>query len=233
MSTPDGEEVQAEGFVIAKTTYYNGTTNLYIAGSQSDEKSTTAEGYYVYNYECSQDEYNKLVVNHPEQIFTYVTVAGTKASYAGMQEIIDAKVTIESSDATFGSLYIHSGEGAGVPLDVVQEQYMAAAFFGTLKVKEYTTTDQNATVAENKAYGYKGDTPTDDLYFILEDEAGNELSCCVEAYVDYSAFGSDHKKELYQNVMSLQVGDTVEVSGFLYWWNGPNPHIIQIQKVNP
>lgn len=233
LSTPDGEEVKAAGYVISKTTYYNGTTCLYVAGTQTNSDFTAAEGYYVYNYSCTLEQYNQLVVNANQNTYTYVTITGTKASYAGMQEIIDATVTIGTGSNSPVPLLINTGFGAssnGVTLDNVQEQFIGVLFNGTFKVKEYTTTDQNATVGESKAYGYKGDTPTDDLYFILEDAYGNELSCCIEAYVDYSVFGESHKSTLYSQVMGLQIGDTINVSGFLYWWNGPNPHIFVINK---
>ena len=215
MSTPDGENVNVSGYLVAKTTYYNGTTNLYLTSKDG------SEGYYVYNYECTQEQFNALVYNSTNPI--EVAVSGVKASYAGMQEIIDATVTITGNSYKIDSIQF-------TDLSNLNENFMCSIFVTTLTVKEYPAQAENSgtTVSANKAYAYKGDEPTDDLYFILVDANGNELSCCVEAYIDYSQYTPTFKDGLYNAVKSLQVGDVVSVSGFMYWWNGANPHIISI-----
>ena len=216
MSTEDGEEVEVYGFLISKTTYWNGT-NLYLAGSQA------GEGYYVYEYACSQEVFDTLVVNLNDPI--YVKVNGTKASYAGMQEIIDATVTIVETEKTMNGLEIEN-------IGEINENLMSSAFVGEFEVVSFTTTDNNVTIAENGAYGYKGDEPTDDLYFNVKDENGNILRCCVETYVDYEAIGGvTYKPLLYTNVQELSVGDKVRIQGFMYWWYGANPHIVSVEVI--
>ena len=34
--------------------------------------------------------------------------------------------------------------------------------------------------------------------------------------------------EVYEAVKQLQVGDKIDLVGFLYWYEGPNPHIIGV-----
>jgi len=239
MSTPDGEDVVVEGFLIGKTTYYKGMCSLYLSaactpnsGGEQEQDYTTGEGYYVYNYECTQEQYNALVVACDFENLvcqTYVKVSGTKASYAGMKEIVDATVEIISvpEGKIMDIITVDFGPYC-IMVDEITEGVMSAGFQGNFTVVEYTTTDPNATVAESGAYGYKGDDPTDDLYIILEDSEGNKLNCCIEAHLDYEAYGSGYKNYLYSVVDSLTVGQTISVTGFMYWWNGPNPHIIFI-----
>lgn len=229
MSTLDGEEVEVAGLLIGKTSWSNGKTNLYLAGLQATQDFTSGEGYYVYEYECTEAEYDALVCNE-----AYLKVKGTKASYAGMQEIIDA--TIEKITPPEGyqtnplGINIPDDEFDSIMISEINENNMSAIFMAYLTVAEYKTTDKNTTVAESKAYGYKGDTPTDDLYLTLVDENGNELNCCVEAYVDYDAIvgQTGAKNVLYERISNLKVGDEIQVMGFMYWWNGPNPHIISV-----
>ena len=61
----------------------------------------------------------------------------------------------------------------------------------------------------------------DDLYFYLTDGT-NTYSFTVESYL----CGPD--TEVYKKVMSLGVGDTVDVLGFLYWYEGSQPHVTDV-----
>ena len=131
MSTADGEEVEVYGFLISRTTYWKGT-NLYIAGSQP------GEGYYVYEYNCTEEEFNNLPLNPADPL--YVKVTGTKASYAGMQEIVDAKVTIVETDKEFSYVNIDD-------IGAINEAMMSSVFYGEFEVVSFTTTDSNVTVA--------------------------------------------------------------------------------------
>lgn len=230
----DGDAVTAKGLLIAKTSYYNGSTNLYVADADSNGNS---EGYYVYGYKCTQEQYNELTcfysqIYSSDATYKYLTITGKKASYAGMEEIVDATVT--ATDATEEYMtQVSRAAGAtssitstGSTLDVVQ----SCIFSGTYIVREYTTTDQNTTVADSKAYGYKGDAPTDDIYLRLEDEDGNIIDFCMEAYIVYPVDenGESQRTIMLNFISELMVGAEIEADGFLYWWYGPNPHLLSI-----
>jgi hypothetical protein len=45
---------------------------------------------------------------------------------------------------------------------------------------------------------------------------------CVESYL--TGDGTD----VYEAVEALQIGDVIDLTGFLYWYNGVNPHIISV-----
>ena len=37
--------------------------------------------------------------------------------------------------------------------------------------------------------------------------------------------------DVYKAVKNLKVGDTIDLEGFLYWYNGVNPHITSVKVV--
>ena len=61
----------------------------------------------------------------------------------------------------------------------------------------------------------------DDLYFKVK-IGGNEYTFTVESYL----CGKD--TEVYKAVEALQVGQTIDMEGFLYWYEGVNPHITKV-----
>ena len=61
----------------------------------------------------------------------------------------------------------------------------------------------------------------DDLYFNVSLN-GTTYSFTVESYL----CGSD--TEVYSAVKNLKVGDKIDMEGFLYWYNGVNPHITSV-----
>ena len=75
-----------------------------------------------------------------------------------------------------------------------------------------------------KAIEYKNGEPGDDIYVTLEKD-GAEYSFCVEVYLT----GPD--TAVYTTVGELAEGDVVDVEGFLYWYEGMNPHITNITKI--
>ena len=74
------------------------------------------------------------------------------------------------------------------------------------------------------AYLYKWDgsgSEGDDLYFNVSKD-GNTYTFTVESYL----CGAD--TDVYKAVKNLKVGDTVDLEGFLYWYEGVNPHITSV-----
>ena len=60
-----------------------------------------------------------------------------------------------------------------------------------------------------------------DLYFTVESN-GAQYSFTVESYL------TDNTTDVYAAVEALNVGDVIDAEGFLYWYNGANPHITKI-----
>lgn len=204
MDAPKGEVVSVEGFVSAKQAWWNGQVIVYLT------TSVPGEGYFLYNVSCSKEESDTDLV-----IGSYIRARGTKEIYAGEHELIGVTYTVVNTIKRPASTIDLTDKISD--LSAYQNSY----FTMTLTVKKYETTDSNATVAASEAFGYKGDAPTDDLYFTLTDGT-TDIACCIESYLTNSS------TSVYAAVQALAVGDSVTVTGYLYWWNGPNPHIVSL-----
>jgi hypothetical protein len=60
-----------------------------------------------------------------------------------------------------------------------------------------------------------------DLYFNVSKD-GQTYTFTVESYL------CDSSTDVYQAVKGLNVGDTVDMEGYLYWYEGVNPHITSL-----
>jgi hypothetical protein len=66
----------------------------------------------------------------------------------------------------------------------------------------------------------------DDLYFNVSLN-GNTYNFTVESYL------CDNTTDVYAAVKALEIGQTVDMEGFLYWYEeNPQPHITAISAVN-
>ena len=101
---------------------------------------------------------------------------------------------------------------------------------GVTNVTEFIGTDDLANYMNQKvgfvdmtveAVSYKNDTPGDDIYVTLSKD-GVKVEFCLEYYLN----GSD--EDFYATVGNLEVGSVVDAEGFLYWYEGANPHITAV-----
>ncbi len=160
--------------------------------------------YFLYNMPCSQEDYDLMVPG------TKIKVTGFKSEWSGEVEIVDA--TYEILD---GDTYVAD------PVDVTDKiaDNDALADF----MNQYVTFT-GLTVADRDGaaftYGWDGSkSQGDDIYFNLQDADGNVYTFVVESYLR----GAD--TEVYQAVEALNVGDTVDNTGFMYWYEGPQVHV--------
>ena len=134
---------------------------------------------------------------------TKIRVTGDKAEWAGEVEIMNG--TFEFVE---GEAYVAEA------LDVTE-------LLGT----EELINHQNKVVAFTgmtvEGIEYKNSEPGDDIYVTLGYN-GASYSFCVEIYL------TGAESEVYTTVGTLNVGDVVNVEGFLYWYEGMNPHITAI-----
>jgi hypothetical protein len=72
-----------------------------------------------------------------------------------------------------------------------------------------------------KAVEFKNGEPGDDIYVTLTKD-GADYAFCVEFYLT----GAD--TVVYSTACELAEGDVIDVEGFLYWYEGMNPHITSI-----
>ena len=155
--------------------------------------------YFLYELACSEEDAAKLVPG------TKIVVTGTKGEWSGEIEIMDGTFEFAKGNDTF-----------------IAEALDVTSLLGTDEMIAH----QNEKVAFKgmtvEAIEYKNGEPGDDIYVTLGKD-GASYSFCVEVYLT----GPD--TDVYTTVGSLNVGDVVNVEGFLYWYEGINPHITAIE----
>ena len=104
--------------------------------------------------------------------------------------------------------------------ELINHQNKLVAFKG-LTVE--ASTDANGNEA---AYLYNwdgsGEAGTDsDLYFKAS-VGGNTYTFVIEYYL------CNETTAAYQAVQGLNIGDTIDLEGFLYWYEGAQPHVTSV-----
>ena len=161
--------------------------------------------YFAYNMACSEADYAKLTQG------TKIRVTGYKAEWSGEVEIVDA--TFEILDGNYVATATDVTDILANEAELIKKQNMFAAFKGM--------TVESAAIYKWDGSGQDGD----DLYFNVSKD-GKTYSFTVESYL------CDNTTEVYQAVKNLKVGDVVDMEGFLYWYEGVNPHITSVTVVH-
>jgi len=161
--------------------------------------------YFIYGLACSEEDAAKLVPG------TKIKVKGYKAEWSGEIEITDATFEIEEGSYIAEAKDVTEYLGTD---DLVNYQNQFVSVKG-LKVEE---------ASDGSAFLYNWDgsgTQGDDVYvnFSLND---NTYSFLVESYL------CGMETDVYKAAEGLSVGDTVDIEGFMYWYEGPNMHITNI-----
>ena len=213
---PTEAEVEAEPEVAVMTHADYAAAELdtevvietYVQGHQSwwDNKITvycqSPDGaYFLYELACSEEDAAKLVPG------TKIRVTGYKGEWAGEVEVMDGTFEFVEDGETF----------IAEALDVTE-------LLGTDELIAHQNEFVSFTGMTVEAIEYKNGEPGDDIYVTLGYN-GASYSFCVEVYLT----GTD--SDVYTTVGTLNVGDTVNVEGFLYWYEGANPHITAIAVV--
>jgi len=195
-------EVVVETYVQAKQGWWEDTATLYTQDKDG--------AYFIYNLPCSQEDYDKMTIG------TKIKVTGYKAEWAGEVEIIDA--TFEIMDGK----YVAEAEDVTALLadeKLIDKQNMFVAFKGMTVEAAGQDADGN-----DVAYLYSWDgsgQDGDDLYFNASVN-GATYTFTVESYL------CDSSTDVYKAVKELKIGDTIDMEGFLYWYEGVNPHITSV-----
>ena len=159
---------------------------------------STDGAYFLYELACSEEDAAKLVPG------TKILVTGYKGEWAGEVEVMDGTFTFVEGGDTW-----------------VAEAADVTELLGTDELIAH----QNEKVAFNgltiEAIEYKNGEPGDDIY-VTVGYNGASYDFCVERYL------TGPETEVYTTVGELEVGDVVNVEGFLYWYEGVNTHITAI-----
>lgn len=199
-------EVVIETYVQAKQSWWDNTATVYTQDKDG--------AYFLYNMTCSEEDYEKLVPG------TKIKVTGYKSEWAGEVEIMDA--TFEFEDGS----YIAEAEDVTALLgtdELIDNQNKFVTFKG-LTVEAAGQDENGNDLAFLYAWDGSGQQG-DDLYFNVSLN-GETYTFTVESYL----CGSD--TDVYQAVEALNVGDVIDMEGFLYWYEGVNPHITSVTAAN-
>ncbi len=195
--------VVVETYVQAKQSWWDNKATVYT----QDENG----GYFLYNMTCSEEDYAKLVEG------TKIRVKGYKAAFSGEVEIIDS--TFEIIDGTYVSEAVNANEIIGAA-NVIDYQNKRVAFTGmTVEASQDANGEEHAFL-----YGWDGsgqEGSDSDLYFNASVN-GNTYTFVIEYYL----CGAD--SDAYKAVQNLSVGDVIDMEGFMYWYEGPQPHIYSV-----
>lgn len=161
--------------------------------------------YFIYELPCSEEDAALLVPG------TKIRVSGFKSEWSGEVEIIDATYEILEGNYIAEATDVTSVLGSE---DIENYQNQFVSFTGM--------TVEDAGNGEAFMYSWDGSgTQGDDLYFNVSVD-GQTYTFTVESYL----CGAD--TDVYKAVEALQIGDTVDMEGFLYWYEGVNPHITSV-----
>lgn len=191
-------QVVVEAYVQAKQAWWEEKATVYTQDKDG--------AYFIYEMACSEEDYANLVPG------TKIKVTGYKAEWAGEVEIMDA--TFEFADGS----YVAEAKDVTEVLaseELVEYQNQFVSFQGmTVEASEDADGNEVPFLYNWDGSGEDGN----DLYFNVSLD-GQTYTFTVESYL------CDNTTEVYNAVKNLQIGDVVNMEGFLYWYEGVNPHI--------
>lgn len=199
-------QVVIETYVQAKQSWWEDKATVY-----SQDKDGA---YFLYNMACFEEDYERLVPG------TKIRVTGYKSEWSGEIELMDATFEfVEGDEFIADALDVTDMLGTDGLIDH-QNQFV------TFKGMTVEAAGQDAD-GNDVAYLYNWDgsgTEGDDLYFNVSLN-GETYTFTVESYL------CDKTTDVYKAVQSLEIGQTVDMEGFLYWYEGVNPHITSLTVV--
>ena len=207
--------VVIEAYVQAKQSWWNDQCTVYLADADG--------AYLAYNMACSEADYAKLVKG------AKIRVTGYKAEWSGEVEI-----------------------GAGATFELLEGNYIASIFDATsllgntdelVKHQNEFVSFKGLTVAPSKdkegndvafLYNWDGSGAAgsdSDLYFNVSLN-GETYQFVIEYYVCDANGVYGAETDVYKAVQSLEIGDVIDIEGFLYWYNGAQPHVTAVKTVS-
>ena len=195
-------EVVVEAYVQAKQSWWEDKATVYAQDQDG--------AYFIYEMACSAEDYEKLVPG------TKIKVTGYKGEWAGEVEIMDA--TFEIMEGNFLAEAVDVTELLGTD-ELIAHQNELVTFTG-MTVEAAGQDANGADVAF--LYNWDGSGQDgNDLYFNASVN-GATYTFTVESYL------CDNTTDVYAAVKELKIGDKIDMEGFLYWYEGVNPHITSV-----
>ncbi|MBQ6803855.1 MAG: hypothetical protein IJP04_04295 [Clostridia bacterium] len=157
--------------------------------------------YFVYEMECEEADAAKLVPG------TKIRVTGYKTEWSGEVEV--------ASGCTFE--FVEAEPWVAEAKDLTEVLANAEEL---IKYQNQLAIFKGVSIEKIE---YKNGEPGDDIYVTVK-QGENTFDFCVERYLT----GPD--TEVYAAFADLKAGDVVDITGFVYWYNGVNTHITAVAK---
>lgn len=201
------DEVVIETYVQAKQSWWEDKATLYTQDRDG--------AYFIYDAACSEEDYEKLVPG------TKIKVTGYKAEWSGEIEVMDGTVEIVEGGDEYIAPITDVTDLLGTD-ELIDHQNQYVEFKG-LTVEAAGQDEDGNDVAF--LYNYDGSgTDGDDLYFNASLN-GETYTFTIESYL------CDNTTDVYAAVKNLEIGQTIDMEGFLYWYEDVNPHITSVTVV--
>ncbi len=194
-------QVVVETYVQAKQSWWENKATVYTQDKDG--------AYFLYEMACSEEDYAKLTPG------TKIKVTGYKGEWAGEVEIMDG--TFEIMEGNYVAEAVDATAWLGTD-DLIKHQNEFVAFKGmTIEASKDADGNDVAFLYNWDGSGQDGN----DLYFNASVN-GQTYNFVIESYL------CDNTTEVYSTVKNLKIGDVVDMEGFLYWYEGVNPHITAV-----
>ncbi|MBQ2733061.1 MAG: hypothetical protein IJF74_02800 [Clostridia bacterium] len=196
-------QVVIEAYVQAKQVYSEqyGNTSIYAQDGEG--------AYFIYRLPCTKEQYDSIAIG------SKIKVTGVKAEWSGEVEITDATFEVVEGKYIAEKLDVTALLASE---DLIKHQNKAVA------IKGATVAASKDSAGNDVAFLYNWDgsgQEGNDLYFNVTVD-GKTYNFCVES----DLCGAD--TDVYKAVKALKIGDKIDLEGFLYWYNGANPHITAV-----
>ena len=205
MAAEIDSQVTVESYVQATQSWWEdegqGKITVY---AQSEDGA-----YFFYDLACTEEDAAKLVPG------TKIRVTGYKAEWSGEVEVMDGTFEFVEDGEEFIAEPVDVTEMLGTD-ELINHQNEFVSFTGM--------TVEPAQEGSDAAFLYSYDgsgTDGDDLYFNASYN-GQTYTFTIESYL------CDNTTDVYSAVKELQVGDVIDMQGYLYWYEGVNPHITYV-----
>lgn len=196
--------VTVEAYVQAKQSWWEDKATVYAQDQDG--------AYFFYDMACSEEDYEKLVPG------TKIRVTGYKSEWSGEIELMDATFEFVEDGDTFVAEALDVTDLLGSD-ELIDHQNEFVSFTGMTVEAAGQDADGNDVAF---LYNYDGSgAEGDDLYFNASYN-GETYTFTIESYL------CDSSTDVYAAVKELQIGDTIDMEGFLYWYEGVNPHITSV-----
>ena len=198
VAAEEGSRVTVEAFVQGCQSWWDNKITVYAQDKDG--------GYFFYDMTCSEEDAAKLVPG------AKIKVTGIKAAWSGEIEITDATFEFEEGSYVAPATDINK---------ILGTDELAKYMNEFVSVTGGVIADKGDGAAFFYNWDNSGEDGNCDLYFDVEIEGGT-YTFVVRRYL------TEPGSEVYEAVKNLKVGDTVDIEGFLYWYEGPQPHITSI-----